>query len=208
MTYLSASPQVSEFADPPHWCNLFSRAILITHTSIFDDWREYWLISWRFHVFSPLTLNLIVHKVVSLEQSFHLSVWFNFKHGIKSHNTGIPSENFNYIPKNRTEHWVMIISGHFEKTIISQCLRLAGGKFSKQLNYLRSAHYIVLYTRYPIVALGLAAAFRPSARASKGILHTIYCIKYIIINVTYYIVLHNERLRDCVLLPTSDGFIC
>ena len=34
-----------------------------------------------------------------------------------------------------------------------------------------------LYTRYPIVAraLGLAAAcsaFRPSARASKGILHT------------------------------------
>ena len=33
---------------------------------------------------------------------------------------------------------------------------------------------IKLYTRYPIVAraLGLAAAFRPSARASKGILHT------------------------------------
>ena len=32
----------------------------------------------------------------------------------------------------------------------------------------------ILYTRYPIVAraLGLAAAFRPSARASKGILHT------------------------------------
>ena len=31
-----------------------------------------------------------------------------------------------------------------------------------------------LYTRYPIVALGLAAecAPRPSARASKGILHT------------------------------------
>ena len=31
----------------------------------------------------------------------------------------------------------------------------------------------ILYTRYPIVtrALGLAA-FRPSARASKGILHT------------------------------------
>ena len=35
-----------------------------------------------------------------------------------------------------------------------------------------------LYTRYPIVAraLGLAAAFRPSARASKGILHTTKCI--------------------------------
>ena len=33
---------------------------------------------------------------------------------------------------------------------------------------------LFLYTRYPIVAraLGLAAAFRPSARASKGILHT------------------------------------
>ena len=31
-----------------------------------------------------------------------------------------------------------------------------------------------LYTRYPIVAraLGLADAFRPSARAIKGILHT------------------------------------
>ena len=31
-----------------------------------------------------------------------------------------------------------------------------------------------LYTRYPIAAraLGLAAAFRPSARASKGILYT------------------------------------
>ena len=32
-----------------------------------------------------------------------------------------------------------------------------------------------LYTRYPIVARALGlAAFRPSARASKGILHTTY----------------------------------
>ena len=29
-----------------------------------------------------------------------------------------------------------------------------------------------LYTKYHIVALGLAAAFRPSARASNGLLHT------------------------------------
>ena len=33
---------------------------------------------------------------------------------------------------------------------------------------------LLMYTRYPIVAraFGLAAAFRPSVRASKGILHT------------------------------------
>ena len=30
----------------------------------------------------------------------------------------------------------------------------------------------MLYTRYPIVARALGLAFRPSARASKGILHT------------------------------------
>ena len=30
----------------------------------------------------------------------------------------------------------------------------------------------LLYTRYPIVARALGLAFRPSARASKGILHT------------------------------------
>ena len=37
-----------------------------------------------------------------------------------------------------------------------------------------STHKIVgpLYTRYPIVARALGLAFRPSARASKGILHT------------------------------------
>ena len=43
--------------------------------------------------------------------------------------------------------------------------------------YFSLKYQIFLYTRYPIVAraLGLAAAhsaFRPSARASKGILHT------------------------------------
>ena len=38
----------------------------------------------------------------------------------------------------------------------------------------KNMHICALYTRYPIVAraLGLAVAFRPSARASKGILHT------------------------------------
>ena len=33
---------------------------------------------------------------------------------------------------------------------------------------------LLLYTRYPIVARALGLAFRPSARASKGILHTTF----------------------------------
>ena len=40
--------------------------------------------------------------------------------------------------------------------------------------YLRIPYIYNLYTLYPFVAcaLGLAAAFRPSVRANKGILHT------------------------------------
>ena len=36
----------------------------------------------------------------------------------------------------------------------------------------KSKPLIILYTRYPIVARALGLAFRPSARAGKGILHT------------------------------------
>ena len=59
---------------------------------------------------------------------------------------------------------------------------------------------LMLYTRYPIVAraLGLAAAFRPSARASKGILHTnvdvaLYNLSKIIqvIYINAYILIFN-----------------
>ena len=38
--------------------------------------------------------------------------------------------------------------------------------------YWPQTHILILYTRYPIIARALGLAFRPSARASKRILHT------------------------------------
>ena len=52
---------------------------------------------------------------------------------------------------------------------------MAAGERDDDLLEFCALHFTPLYTRYPIVArvLGLAA-FRPSERASKGILHTIH----------------------------------
>ena len=48
----------------------------------------------------------------------------------------------------------------------------------------RDDRVFCLYTRYPIVAraLGIAAAFRPSAHASKGILHTSILYTHVKVN--------------------------
>ena len=47
------------------------------------------------------------------------------------------------------------------------------GAFKRHVTlFFKFTHHFILYTRYLIVARALGLAFRPSARASKGILHT------------------------------------
>ena len=52
---------------------------------------------------------------------------------------------------------------------------MAAGERDDDILEFCALHFTPLYTRYPIVARALGiAAFRPSERASKGILHTIH----------------------------------
>ena len=74
-------------------------------------------------------------------------------------------------------------------------LLMAAGERDNDLLEFCALHFTPLYTRYPIVARALGlAAFRPSARASKGILHTSHTT----------ISLHSVLPLHCALIHTNS----